>query len=304
MVMFQALHKWASAVIILTLTGLLSCSGIESTQEDSKSELIAPSASAIASPRTASPTSQSSPSVQGDPWQSAIRTATSAAHLSQSAQSNDDWDLVGGRWQLAIAQLKSVPLNHPNYAQVPDKIAEYQNYLAIAETQAGRPIPQVTITSTRVLESLDGTGAAASSPNASSASPLESAKVENPASNATGQNSRGATNDPAPATPESSGTSAEMALAQHLRQTGATMYGAYWCPYCNRQEALFGDAVSQLNIVECDPRGENARPDLCRQAGVTSFPTWQINGQTVRGLMSLEELAELSGYQGDRNFGS
>jgi len=287
---------------MLLLGGLLSCSGLEVSQESLSSEPIA-TPSAIASPKAASPTPQTPPLAQADPWQSAIRTATSAANLSQSAQSNDDWDLVGGRWQLAIAQLKSVPLNHPNYAQVPDKIAEYQGYLAIAEAQAERSIPEVTITSTRVLESPDGTGELPAAPNAPSASSPDPANLETNSSEITAEAHREVTGN-TPSGTTSAEVSAEMALAQHLRQTGATMYGAYWCPYCNRQEALFGDAVSQLNIVECDPKGENPRPDLCRQARVTSFPTWKINGQTISGLRSLEELAELSGYQGDRNFGS
>lgn len=98
---------------------------------------------------------------------------------------------------------------------------------------------------------------------------------------------------------------AETALAQHLRRRGAKMYGAYWCPYCTRQKELFGrQAFSQINYIECDPRGQNGRPDLCRRANVNGFPTWEINGQQYRGMQTLNELADISGYKGSRNFRS
>lgn len=96
---------------------------------------------------------------------------------------------------------------------------------------------------------------------------------------------------------------AELALAAHLKQVGAKMYGAFWCPHCHDQKQLFGrEASSQINYIECDPKGKNPQPDLCEAANVQSYPTWEINGKLVSGTQSLEELAELSGYQGLRNF--
>lgn len=96
---------------------------------------------------------------------------------------------------------------------------------------------------------------------------------------------------------------AEIALATHLKQVGAKMYGAFWCPHCHDQKQLFGrEASSQINYIECDPKGKNPQPDLCEAANVQSYPTWEINGKLVSGTQSLEELAELSGYQGLRNF--
>lgn len=96
---------------------------------------------------------------------------------------------------------------------------------------------------------------------------------------------------------------AEMALAQHIKKVGAKMYGAFWCPHCHDQKQLFGQqAFSQINYIECDPKGKNPRPDLCQAANIEGFPTWEINGQFYSGTQSLEQLAELSGYQGPRNF--
>ena len=104
--------------------------------------------------------------------------------------------------------------------------------------------------------------------------------------------------------PSTSAVSAEVALASHLTRIGAKMYGTYWCPYCRRQEELFKEAVRQLTIIECDPNGTNPQPDLCNAANVSSYPTWEINGQLYRGMRSLQDLADLSGYRGDRNFRS
>ena len=103
----------------------------------------------------------------------------------------------------------------------------------------------------------------------------------------------------------------ELALARHLRQIGAKMYGAYWCPHCHDQKQLFGQPASEeINYVECDPTGQNAQPNLCEAAAARieergerfGFPTWEINGELYPGTRNLDELADLSGYQGPRNF--
>lgn len=95
----------------------------------------------------------------------------------------------------------------------------------------------------------------------------------------------------------------ELALARHLKSIGATMYGAYWCPHCYDQKQLFGrTAWNEVPYVECAPDGSNPQPDLCRAKNVTGYPTWEINGQFVSGQRSLNELADLSGYTGPRDF--
>jgi hypothetical protein len=56
----------------------------------------------------------------------------------------------------------------------------------------------------------------------------------------------------------------EIALARHLRQTGAKFYSVYWCPYCHAQKQRFGkQAVSQLDIIECDRNGVRPQTQLC-----------------------------------------
>lgn len=110
-------------------------------------------------------------------------------------------------------------------------------------------------------------------------------------------------NEPGTIAITTSSGAAEISLAQHLKQTGAKMYGAFTCPHCQNQKGLFGkQAADQLNYIECHPQGKNAQPDLCTSAGIQGFPTWEIGGKLYQGEKTLKELADLSGYQGSRNF--
>lgn len=87
-------------------------------------------------------------------------------------------------------------------------------------------------------------------------------------------------------------------LALHLKKINAKMYGAYWCPHCTQQKEIFGkSAIQSINYIECDPRGENAKPNLCKAAKITGYPTWEINGKQYVGVQSLEELSKSSGYK-------
>jgi glutaredoxin len=96
---------------------------------------------------------------------------------------------------------------------------------------------------------------------------------------------------------------AEMSLAKHLRENDIKMYGAYWCPHCYEQKALFGsEAFAEVEYIECEPDGEKAQPQVCQAAGVRSYPSWEIDGRLQPGRIPLEELAELSSYEGSTDF--
>jgi len=99
------------------------------------------------------------------------------------------------------------------------------------------------------------------------------------------------------AAPTGGGSGFEGALARHLREQGAVMYGAYWCPHCTDQKALFGDAAKDIPYVECAKDGVNARPDLCEKAGVKSFPTWVMGTERREGTQSLRALADFSKFE-------
>jgi uncharacterized membrane protein len=99
------------------------------------------------------------------------------------------------------------------------------------------------------------------------------------------------------AMPAGGGAGFEGALARHLRETGAVMYGAHWCPHCSEQKALFGDAAKDVPYVECAADAVNGRPDLCEKAGVKVFPTWVIGTERREGVLSLSALATLSKFE-------
>jgi glutaredoxin len=102
---------------------------------------------------------------------------------------------------------------------------------------------------------------------------------------------------------ESASGSSELSLARHLKQIHAKIYTAYWCPHCHAQLSLFGlQASQQLERIECDPEGQDAKPELCKAVKIQSYPTWIIKGQRYEGIQSLNDLADASGYQGPRKF--
>lgn len=95
----------------------------------------------------------------------------------------------------------------------------------------------------------------------------------------------------------------EIALAKHLSQIGAKFYGAFWCPHCQDQKQLFGkEAVQYIPYVECSTSDRRDQTPVCKEQKIESYPTWIINGQTLRGTQTLEQLAQVSNYQGTRNF--
>ncbi|NJO08874.1 MAG: hypothetical protein HC873_03550 [Leptolyngbyaceae cyanobacterium SL_1_1] len=89
----------------------------------------------------------------------------------------------------------------------------------------------------------------------------------------------------------------EAQLADYLTAEGDKMYGAYWCPHCAEQKERFGNAVDRIPYVECDPKGEEAQPEICQAKGIKGYPTWEIKGEIYMGVQSVEELATLSGFE-------
>jgi len=87
------------------------------------------------------------------------------------------------------------------------------------------------------------------------------------------------------------------ALAVHLGESGARFFGTYWCPNCQQQKALFEASAERLPYVECTPggRGGPVNP-ACVANEVTNYPTWIIRGSRHTGVISVAELARLSGF--------
>ena len=95
----------------------------------------------------------------------------------------------------------------------------------------------------------------------------------------------------------SESTKESIAFAKYLKDNGVVKYSAYWCPNCLNQGELFGkQAYKELNVVECARDGKNSQTQLCIDKEVLGFPSWEINGNLIIGVQSLEELSKLTGY--------
>ena len=87
-------------------------------------------------------------------------------------------------------------------------------------------------------------------------------------------------------------------LAKYLKEKGVVKYSAYWCPNCLNQSELFGkQAYRELNVVECARDGINSQTQLCIDKKIEGFPTWEINGKLILGVLSLKELSKLTGFK-------
>ena len=95
----------------------------------------------------------------------------------------------------------------------------------------------------------------------------------------------------------SESTKESIEFAKYLKDNGVIKYSAYWCPNCHYQSELFGkQAYKELNVVECARDGINSQTQLCINKKIKGFPTWEINGKLILGVLSLKELSKLTGY--------
>ena len=89
-------------------------------------------------------------------------------------------------------------------------------------------------------------------------------------------------------------------FAKCLGDKGAIFYGAFWCPHCQAQKALFGKSAKLLPYIECStPDGKSQLP-LCVDKNVTNYPTWHFattsaTPDILTGEIPLETLAEKTG---------
>lgn len=82
-------------------------------------------------------------------------------------------------------------------------------------------------------------------------------------------------------------------FATCIKDSGAKFYGAFWCPHCANQKAMFGSSAKLLPYIECSaPDGKSQLP-VCNDAGVSGYPTWKFpDGTTLSGEVELATLSE------------
>jgi hypothetical protein len=87
-------------------------------------------------------------------------------------------------------------------------------------------------------------------------------------------------------------------LAQCLTDKGVKMYGAWYCPHCAAQKEAFGTAFSKVTYVECADPNTKAELQVCKDAGITGYPTWVFpDGSRLEGEQPLDTLAAKAGCQ-------
>ena len=85
-------------------------------------------------------------------------------------------------------------------------------------------------------------------------------------------------------------------FAQCLKDKGATFYGAFWCPHCQAQKALFGKSKKYLPYVECSTSDAKGQLPICIEKGIASYPTWFFaDMSTSTGEVPLATLSEKTG---------
>ena len=84
-------------------------------------------------------------------------------------------------------------------------------------------------------------------------------------------------------------------LAKCLTEKESKFYGAYWCSWCNKEKELFGAAAQYLPYVECSEQETRQMTAECEKERISSFPTWEFNGEKNPGFKSLDDLIKLSG---------
>lgn len=85
-------------------------------------------------------------------------------------------------------------------------------------------------------------------------------------------------------------------FAQCIADSDTTFYGAFWCPNCLNQKRLFGNSEKILPYVECSTPDKSQMLQVCVDAGIKGYPTWDFpDGSRLTGEISLEVLAEKTG---------
>lgn len=81
-----------------------------------------------------------------------------------------------------------------------------------------------------------------------------------------------------------------------IKDSGATFYGAFWCPHCQAQKAMFKKSARLLPYVECSEADGKTQTQACIDKKIESYPTWYFrDGSSQTGTLSLEQLTEKTG---------
>lgn len=87
-------------------------------------------------------------------------------------------------------------------------------------------------------------------------------------------------------------------FAKCLGDKGAVFYGAFWCPHCQNQKAIFGKSAKFLPYVECSTADGRSQLQLCHDKNIRAYPTWEFaDGSRLSGEISIRTLSEKTGCE-------
>ena len=80
-------------------------------------------------------------------------------------------------------------------------------------------------------------------------------------------------------------------FAKCLTSKNVVMYGAYWCPHCQKVKADFGQSFQYVTYVEC-----TVEVKKCTDNNVSGYPTWTFaDGKRLEGEQTFQKISEVSG---------
>ncbi len=82
-------------------------------------------------------------------------------------------------------------------------------------------------------------------------------------------------------------------FAECVANSGAKLYGAFWCPHCISQRLALGVAQNKLPYVECSNSDATAQTEACVSKKIDRYPTWIFaDGSKVDEEISLDQISE------------
>ena len=86
------------------------------------------------------------------------------------------------------------------------------------------------------------------------------------------------------------------AFAKCVTESGAKMYGTFWCPHCKEQKRELGKSWQYIDYIECSTPDGKSQTGECRAAGINGYPTWEFkDGSREEGKLSLTFLSKKTG---------
>jgi thiol-disulfide isomerase/thioredoxin len=69
-------------------------------------------------------------------------------------------------------------------------------------------------------------------------------------------------------------------FAKALATEGAEFFGAFWCPHCQAEKALFGSSKQYLPYIECSNPNQS-QVQICKDNKIESYPTWRFKNGII-----------------------